>query len=230
MNNYYNDILKKCTVLVVDDEDKIRSKFKQALELYVENVIEASNGEDALDLFYKEKPQIVITDVKMPIMDGLMLTTIIRKANDKIPIVIVSAHSNKELLLNFISLNLVEYLIKPIDFEQLKEVLYKCSKIVDKNGLIEVKITDSCFYSYPNKSLLIENNTIQLSPKEIKLIELLIENRNKLVSKDLIEQTVYEFDQMSESALNNLVLKARKKIGNSRSIVSISGLGFMMPE
>lgn len=229
MNNNYNELLKKCTILLVDDEDNIRRKFKQALELYVEDVIEASNGEDALELFYKEKPQIVLTDVKMPIMDGLMLTTIIRKSNDKIPIVIISAYSDKKLLLDFISLNLIEYLIKPVDFENLKNILYKCAKIVDKNGLIEVKITDDCFYSYASKSLKYKQNSLKLSPKEISLIELLLENRNKLITKEHIEQSVYGVDIMSDSALNNLVLKLRKKIADNKSIVSVSGLGFMMP-
>ena len=146
MENKYKEILKKSTILLVEDEVKLRTKFKSILSIYADNIYEASNGEDALEIFNAKKPNIVITDIKMPVMDGLMLTTLLRKLDDKVPIVIISAHSDKSLLLDFISLNLVEYLIKPVDFEQLNSILLKCAKIIYKNGLIEYRITASCCY------------------------------------------------------------------------------------
>ena len=69
--------------------------------MYVDNIYEASNGQDALDIFNKKKPQIIISDVKMPIMDGLMLTTMIRNINNNVPIVIVSGYSDRDMLLDF---------------------------------------------------------------------------------------------------------------------------------
>lgn len=230
MENKYKELLQKSTILLVDDEVKLRTKFKNILSTYVDNIYEASNGEDALELFNTKKPNIVITDIKMPVMDGLMLTTLLRKLDDKVPIVIISAYSDKSLLLDFISLNLVEYLIKPVDFEQLNNILFKCAKILDKNGLIEYRITPSCSYSFSKKSLLEDNEIISLSPKEVSLIELLIENKNKLVTKEQIEDVVYNLEDMSVSALNNLILKLRKKIGEKKAIISVSSLGFMIAE
>ena len=230
MNKKYKEILKKCTVLLVDDELKLRSKFKSILLTYVDKVYEASNGEDALEIFNIKKPNIVITDIKMPLMDGLMLTTLLRKIDEKLPIVVISAYSDKRMLLDFISLHLVSYLIKPIDFEEFNNIILKCAKILDKNGLIEYQVSKNCKYSFSKKSLLINDAIVSLSPKEVLLLELLIENKNKLVTKEQIEDIVYDFETMTIPALNNLVLKLRKKIGDKNAIASVSSLGFMIVE
>lgn len=230
METKYKDILKKTSLLLVDDEESLRNKFKSVLSLYVDNIYEASNGQDALDIFNKKKPQIVFTDVKMPIMDGLMLTTMIRNINNNVPIVIISGFSDRDMLLEFISLNLVEYMVKPIDFEQLNEILYKCAKAIEKNGLIEYRLNENTVYSFSKKSLLKDNEVITLTPKEVNLIELLIENKNKLVSKEQIEDIVYDMEEMTVSALNNLTSKLRKKIGANNTILTISSFGFMLAD
>ncbi len=230
METKYKDILKKASLLLVDDEESLRNKFKSVLSMYVDNIYEASNGQDALDIFNKKKPQIIISDVKMPIMDGLMLTTMIRNINNNVPIVIVSGYSDRDMLLDFISLNLVEYMVKPIDFQQLNEILYKCAKAIEKNGLIEYRLNENTVYSFSKKSLIKEDEVITLTPKEVNLLELLIENKNKLVSKEQIEDIVYDMEEMSVSALNNLTSKLRKKVGANNTILTISSFGFMLAD
>ena len=213
MKKEYEDILKKTTILLVEDNLELRVKFKNILKTYVEKVYEASNGEEAIELFNKVNPNIVITDFKMPIMDGLELTTFIRRISKYIPIVVVSAYAEKEALVKFTSLNLVQYLIKPIDFEQLNNALDKCAKELIDNGFIEMKLDDDIFYSFSQKSIIKNNQTISLSPNEIKFIELLLNNKRKLVTIDMIEYEVYDNEVVTDSALNNLVSKLRKKIG-----------------
>ena len=85
-------------------------------------------------------------------------------------------------------------------------------------------------YSFSKKSLIKEDEVITLTPKEVNLLELLIENKNKLVSKEQIEDIVYDMDQMSVSALNNLTSKLRKKIGADNTILTISSFGFMLAD
>jgi DNA-binding response OmpR family regulator len=227
MKKKYEEILDKSTILLVDDNENLRKRFKEVLSIYVDTIYEASNGEDAIELYNKYNPNILITDVKMPIMGGLMLTRLVRKLNNDIPIVIISAYHEKELLLDFISLNLIEYLVKPVDFNQLSNVLSKCAKVILDKGLIEVQLTKICTYSYSKKSLLIDNKIISLTAKEISFLELLIKNKNKLVTKNEVEYTVYNSEEMTVSAINNLVLRVRKKIGSSKVIVTINELGFM---
>lgn len=227
MKKKYKEILGKSSILLVEDEDKIRANFKEALLIYSDNVYEASNGEDALELFHANKPDIVITDVKMSIMDGLELTSVIRRLKKDIPIVVVSAYREADDLMKFISLNLMEYLLKPVTFEQLEEVLEKCARGLIEKGLVEYRLSETVCYSFSKKALVSENGLITLSPKEIGLIELLINNRNKLVTKEVIEDTIYDGDVMSVSALNNLTSKLRKKIGTN-VIMSVSNMGFLL--
>lgn len=230
MNEYYKQLLKKVTILLVEDEEQLRKKFKSVLEMYVDTVYEASNGEDALEIFKLKSPHIIITDVKMPVMDGLMLTGIIRELDEKVPIVVISAFSEKGMLIDFISLNLVQYLVKPIDFEQLNEVLLKSAQILEKNGMVEFRLNDDTVYSFSKKILIKGSQNkkhVKLAPKETALLELLIQNKTKLVSKELIEDEVYNMEPMSVSALNNLTSKLRKKIGENK-ILTISGFGFML--
>ena len=228
MENKYTQILKQSTVLLVEDNKGLRKSFKDTLELYVNGVLEASNGEEALAIFNTNNINIVITDVNMPIMDGLMLTTLLRKINSDIPIVIISAYSEKNILLDFISLNLIEYLVKPVDFKQLTTVLNRCAQIISQKGLIEIQLAQNCIYSFSKRSLVLNSKIIPLTTKEIKFLELLIKNKNKLVTKTQVEYEVYDNVDMTTSAINNLVLRLRKKIASPKVIVTINEVGFMI--
>ena len=227
MEKKYKDILKKSSILLVEDNVKLRKTFKEMLLIYVDFIYEASNGDDALEIFSRERPNIIITDVDMPLMNGLLLTNLIRKMNKEVPIVVVSAYNDTNLLLDFISQNLVNYLVKPVDFEQISSVLQSCAKIILEKGLIDVTLTENAIYSYSKKSLIVNDELIPLAPKEILFLELLLKNMNVLVSKETIEADVYNHEFMSASAINSLVSKLRKKIG-ANIITNVSTFGYMI--
>tara|TARA_B100001063_G_scaffold246908_1_gene288456 strand:+ start:16111 stop:16800 length:690 start_codon:yes stop_codon:yes gene_type:complete len=213
MEKKHEELLKKTSVLLVEDNDELRKKFKLILSTYVEEVFEASNGQDAIELFVQKKPNFVITDFKLPLLDGLDLTTFIRKLNKYIPIIVISAYTEKEALVEFASMNLIQYIIKPIDFEHLDHLLKKCACELLENGLIEVHLSENSIYSFSKKHIIKDNGYVSLSPNEIKFLELLIQNKKKLVTLDMIEYEIYENEVFTDSALNNLVSKLRKKIG-----------------
>jgi DNA-binding response OmpR family regulator len=225
----FREILRKSTILLVDDNVELLKKFEEVLILYVDQIYIATNGKEALKLYKEKEPTIVMTDVNMPYMDGLSLSSFIRKMNDEIPIVVISAYSEVDTLLKFVSLNLVEYIVKPINFNQLIEILEKCANRIIAKGLIEFHINEMISYSFSKKTLLsrIDKKLIALSPKEIDLIELLIKYANRLVNKEEIESTLYNYEGMSTPAFNNLISKIRKKIG-AKSIVTVSNLGIML--
>lgn len=125
--------LKKLSVLYVEDDDIIRREFTEILKRLYGNVIVAANGSDALflyDAFYENTSGIdlIISDVDMPIMNGVELLENIRKVNKDIPFIFTTAHSDSEFLLKSISLNVSEYMIKPININELiskVEILFK---------------------------------------------------------------------------------------------------------
>ena len=227
MEKKYEELLKKTTVLLVEDNDELRKKFKLILSTYVEEVYEASNGQEAIDIFIQKKPNFVITDFKLPLIDGLELTTFIRRLNKHIPIIVISAYTEKESLIEFASMNLIQYLVKPIDFDHLNRLLEKCAQELLESGLIEVQLTKNSIYSFSQKHIIKDDTYVSLSPNEIKFLELLIQHKKKLVSLDMIEYEIYENENFTDSALNNLVSKLRKKIG-ADIIKNIPKTGYLL--
>jgi len=227
MKKEYEKLLKKTSVLLVEDNLELRSNFKSVLLTYVDVVYEASDGQEAIDLYMKKKPNIVISDFKLPLVNGLELTTFIRRLNKYIPIVIISAYTEKESLIEFSSKNLIQYIVKPIDFDEMKTVLSKCAEELIHHGLLEVYLNQNTIYSFSQKVLIKNDEYISLTPNEIKFLELLIENKKKVVSLEMIEYEIYENEPFTNSALNNLVSKLRKKIGDD-SIRNIAKTGYQL--
>lgn len=218
-------ILKQSSVLLMEDSEDLRNKFVRLLSLFVGEVYEASNGLEGIEVFKKHSPSIIITDIETPEMNGLDFIKIIRIENKKIPIIITSAYSHKEYLLEAIKMSLVEYLIKPIELDDLTKALASAAKTISEYTLSERIIIDKFEYCPKNKELLVNGKTIRLSKTEGALLDLLILNRGSLVDKNLIEDTIYPNKYMSDTAIKNVVFKLRKKIGTD-IIKTIDKLGY----
>ncbi|QDF28171.1 response regulator transcription factor [Halarcobacter anaerophilus] len=219
--------LKKSSILLAEDEDSLRNSFKKVLLLYVQKVYTVSDGEEALDVYNKYKPDIIITDLKMPKLNGLDLIKIIRKENENIPIIVTSAYTDQSFLLESIKLSLVEYAIKPLREINLSQLLERCAEILLKNSKTIIDFGKNGFYDYNNKTFSFQGDIILLTNKEIDFFELLLANRGTLVTKNDIEDKLYIYDEVPPSALKNLVFKLRKKL-KADIIKTISKLGYMI--
>ena len=219
-------ILKSSSVLLIEDDGRVREKFNRLLSVYVNKVYEASNGETAFDIYNKNKPCFIITDIEMPDINGLDFIETLRKKNDKVPIIITSAHSNKEYLLFSIKLQLIDYLIKPIVQDKLFQALEEAAKIIKKTTLLNViKISDEIIYNPINKTVNVFNTLVRLTVSENKLLELLLLNRGNVVTKEMVEEKIYIFKEMSDTALKNIIYKLRKKLVKD-VIKSVDKLGY----
>ncbi len=219
--------LNKSSILLVEDEEQLRESFKKVLLLYVDEVFTASNGEEALELYKKHNPDILITDLKMPKLNGLELVKIIRKENQEIPIIVTSAFTDQNFLLESIKLSLVEYVVKPIREANLSELLEECAHRLLKNSKTIIELAPEAFYDYDNKTFLYKNKTILLTNKEVEFIEILLAHKGTLVTKHEIEDKLYIYEEAPPSALKNLVFKLRKKL-EVDVIKSVSRLGYMV--
>lgn len=223
----YEIKLSKSTILLAEDDEKVRESFKRILLLYVGNVYTASNGEEALELYEKHNPDILITDLKMPKLNGLDLIKKIRKENENIPIIVTSAFTDQNFLLESIKLSLVEYVVKPIREANLSKLLEECAKNLLKNSKTIIKLLENTFYDFDNKTITCKNQNILLTNKEVEFIEILIAHRGNLVTKQEIEDKLYIYEEAPFSALKNLVFKLRKKL-NIDIIQTVSKLGYMI--
>lgn len=226
MNKELRRILKSSSLLFIEDDARIREKFTRLFGVYVNKVYEASNGEKALEIYKKNKPSFVITDVKMPEMDGLEFIEILRKENEQIPIIITSAYSNKEYLLLSIKLQLIDYLIKPIIHNELLSALEKVATILKKITLLSIiEISDGIIYNPADKTISVYDVVKRLTSTEDKFLELLLINRGNIVTKEMVKDKIYIFKEMGNTALKNVVYKLRKKLIKD-VIISIDKLGY----
>ncbi|MDD3465712.1 MAG: response regulator, partial [Campylobacterales bacterium] len=115
------------SLLYVEDETAIREQFERLLKRVVKDVKSAANGEEGLELFKSYKPDVVMTDIKMPKVNGLEMSRGIREINKTVPIIITTAHSEFEFLVEAIGIGVSDFLPKPVDTENLISTLQKKS-------------------------------------------------------------------------------------------------------
>jgi PAS domain S-box-containing protein len=127
-NQDYFFYLKKTTVLYVEDDDSIREELEYFLGKKVQKLYVAKNGEEGLNLYKEFKPELIITDIQMPIMNGVKMIKAIKEIDPNVPTVIATAFNDSDFLFEAIKLNVLGYLVKPINLYSLSETLYKISK------------------------------------------------------------------------------------------------------
>lgn len=120
---------KKLSILFVEDEKEVQEAALNVLERYVDHILVASDGEEALAIFKEKRPDIVITDIKMPVMDGLALTKEIKELGDT-PVIVISAFDNEEFVSEAARLGVETYLLKPIDIQLLLASINRCIELL----------------------------------------------------------------------------------------------------
>lgn len=225
MQEKYNFILKNSIILLAEDEKNVRQSFAKVLLLYVGSVIEAGNGEEALSLYYEKKPDIIISDIKMPKLNGVKFIKKIRENDRDIPIIVTSAYTDKDFLLESIKLSLVDYIVKPIRESDLIRLLESCADLLAQKNQTIVHINEQYIYDFTNKILKHKDAVLYLTNKEIDFFEILLAHKGNLVTRQTIEDKLYIYEEAPPSALKNLVFKLRKKIGNDL-IKTVGALGY----
>ncbi len=220
------NILKSLTILYAEDDLIIQESITRILKMFFKEVFIANNGNEALEIYQNNKPDILMLDYVMPYLDGYQTAKIIREVNKKIPIIIVSAYTDKDKLLNAIELNLIKYLEKPILHETLINVFDSVILFLEENNLLLIKLDENTSYSFITKSVIKNNQEIILTKNEILFLELLLDKPNQLVTKELIETHVFK-ESVDENTLRNMVYRLRKKL-DLEIIVTIKDLGYLI--
>lgn len=222
------DILKQLTILYLEDDDDVRINISETLSCFVKKVYSTTNPIEALELYNNRNINIIISDIDIPQMSGIEFIKEIRNQNINIPIVILTAYKTEEYLLESIPLHLEKYLVKPISYEELKDTLINCVERLDDLQMIDIMFENNITYSYYNKTLIdTTNNSIKLPFKERLLLDLLIENKNKLTFYEEIEQVVWEGNPLNKLSLKTIINNLRKKIG-AKHIINHSEIGYRL--
>ncbi|EAJ7694401.1 response regulator transcription factor [Campylobacter jejuni] len=215
---------KELIILVVEDEIKTRESLINVLSERFSKVIGAQNGDEGLKKFKKFKPDLVITDIAMPIMDGLDMVREIKEISDDVPIVVLSAYSEKERLLRSIDIGIDKYLIKPVDIEELFKVL-DClvGEKIEANML--VKISEEYQFNKTKRTLIHNGKEIVLTKKELAFISLLLKQPGVLVLHEDIKKNVWIGEHVSDTAVRTFIKRVRDKVGED-FIKNVPSLGY----
>jgi two-component system alkaline phosphatase synthesis response regulator PhoP len=230
----------KPSVLLVEDEENLHEALKMNLELEGYSVTSAYNGIEATKAVQNEYFDLIIMDVMIPEIDGFSVTQNIRLTNTEVPILILSAKGSSEDRVTGLKKGADDYLTKPFNLEEL---LLRVQKLIRKNKQLQERSTVGDSYSFgghtidfrAQEALTVKGEKIQLSKKEAMLLKLLIENKNEVVPREKILQSVWGYNVYPTTrTIDNFILNFRKYFEadsrNPQHFHSVRGVGYKYAE
>lgn len=221
------DLLKNFIVLYVEDEGMVRRSAVEYLTRVCKNVLEAKDGKEAIKLWREQKPDIIITDINMPRLNGIDMASYIRAHDKDVQIIIATAHSDTEYLLKAVELQLVKYIIKPITKEKLIGALEKSMELIEDKSKFNLALSPTAQYNAYEKLIYDNGKEVKLTKKETLFLDLLAHHHTRVVKYEEIENAIWAYEGMSQDAIRSLVRGLRKKVPEN-SIENVSGSGYKL--
>ena len=199
--------LKERTVLYIEDDIDVLQNISTLLENYFSDIYAAPNAEAGYELFLKGSVDLLLVDIELPGINGIELIKKVRKIDKDIPIIIISAYTKTDYLLESVELKIDKYIVKPFTTKKLYALLEKLDTIFqDENSIIlksgvQINLNDS--------SIHFEDEQHNLTPKELQFLQLL--HVNQFVHYEAID-AIWEDTPPSESAVRSFIKALRKKL------------------
>jgi len=223
-------------VLLAEDESVASEILGFYLNTIFDEVIIAEDGLKGLELYKKsirdnKKIDLVLTDIKMPNMDGIEMLENIYALNKNQKFIIVSAYKDEAMLLKSINLKVLGYFIKPLNVDNIMKMLIKA-----KNEVLEdqrkdsgiIQINDIYTYNMQSK-LLYENDTlVKLSKKETGALDILMHNRNNIVEIDSFKKVLWENKKTLDATFRTVMKRLKDKLKTKDFITSRKGQGYII--
>ena len=226
----------KANILLVEDEENLHEALKLNLELEGYEITSAYDGNEALQAIKDEYFDLIIMDVMLPRIDGISVTENIRLHNNEVPILILSARTTSADRVLGLKKGADDYMAKPFNLEEL---LLRVNKLILKNKKLLDKETVGDTYEFGNNKIdfkaqeatLWNKQHIELSKKEAMLLKLLIENKNEVVTREKILQSVWGYNVYPTTrTIDNFILNFRKYFEqdsrNPKYFHSVRGVGY----
>ncbi|MBU3013138.1 response regulator [Poseidonibacter lekithochrous] len=218
---------KNYTILYVEDDEGVRTINSRFLNRMFNKLYEAKDGEEGLALYKKYHPDIILTDIQMPKIDGITLSKKIRKTDQITKIIISTAFSDKDYLLEAVELRLEKYIIKPLTSRNLIPALTKAVQSLEKEKEIKIELGEDFYFDNTTSLFYFHEKVLELNKKELLFLKLLVLNKKRVVSYEEIEQYVWEDEYMSLNSLRTTIGFLRKKIPFN-CIKNISNMGYKL--
>ena len=232
--------IARANILLVEDEENLHEALKLNLELEGYEITSAYDGNEALKAVKDEYFDLMILDVMLPHVDGITVAETIRLSNTELPILILSAKNTSADRVLGLKKGADDYMVKPFNLEEL---LLRVEKLIRKNKQLQDKENIGETYQFGNNIIDFKAQTattfskemIELSKKEAMLLKLLIENKNEVVTREKILQSVWGYNVYPTTrTIDNFILSFRKYFEkdtrNPQFFHSVRGVGYKYSE
>jgi two-component system alkaline phosphatase synthesis response regulator PhoP len=231
---------KKPSILLVEDEENLHEALKLNLELEGYEVSSAFDGAAAIKAIQSEYFDLLILDVMLPEIDGINITETVRLQNLEVPILILSAKNTSADRVLGLKKGADDYLTKPFNLEEL---ILRVQKLIEKNKKLQDRSSIGDTYNFgkntvdfkAQEAITKSGEKVQLSRKESMLLKLLIENKNEVVPREKILQSVWGYNVYPTTrTIDNFILNFRKYFEddsrNPKYFHSVRGVGYKYSE
>jgi DNA-binding response OmpR family regulator len=217
---------KDISILFVEDDFSIRTETKELLAEIFSIVHIAVDGKDGLEKyldFHKTNDKyfdLVLSDIKMPNMDGIDLVKAIYKENPKQIVLVLSAHNESEYLMELINIGIRQFILKPLEYNNFLDVIFKINKDIyfeknEEKASDLIKLAQNLFWNKKTEELIDNNCVVKLTKKELILISLLLKYPEKTCDIDEIISMMWldDIDKNPDiTNLKNIISRLRKKV------------------
>lgn len=221
-------------ILIVDDEAGVRELLGDALRIAGFETSTASDGMSALTAIRNKKPDLLIIDINMPLMDGFELVERLRSTGDNTPALMLSARADRADVTRGLTLGADDYVTKPFGLEEL---LLRVKAILRRSQISTSSSTDLICgpikLDEASHTVTFAGELVDLSPTEFRLLQVLVDNKNRVLSKSLLLDEVWGITFESESTVADTYISyLRKKLHRDgfEGIKTIRGVGFVIQE
>jgi len=218
-------------ILLAEDEAALGQIVKESLETKGFTVCLCSDGAEALETYYKEKPQLLILDVMMPKKDGFTLAREIRMQDADIPIIFLTAKSQTQDVVEGFTLGGNDYLKKPFSMEELIVRIKNLLQTNQHNEASEMSIGDYQFLFKQQTLRYKEEDTVALTHREAHLLYHLYNNKNQVLDRSIILKKLWKDDDFfSGRSMDVFITKLRKKLKKDENvqIINVRGYGYKL--
>lgn len=214
------------TILVVDDEMRMRKLVGDYLKKQGYRVLEAADGRQALEVFEREKPDLIILDVMMPEYDGWAVCREIRKTS-QVPIIMLTARGEEEDELFGFDLGADEYIAKPFSLKILGARLQALLRRLETSEQ-PIRRYDGLEIDEPGRNVYVNGEKVELTPKEFDLLLYLADHAGKALTRDQILNAVWSYDYFGDTrTVDTHIKRLRLKLGEQNELIqTVRGVGY----
>lgn len=231
INKKWGDFVAR--LLVVDDEEKIRSMIKKYAVYEGHEIVEASNGFEAIEMCQNRSFDLIIMDIMMPELDGFSACKEIRKMSQT-PIIVLSARGEEYDKIHGFDLGIDDYVVKPFSVKELMmriQAILKRTNAMNEQGK-EILVFEGLSIDFTGRIVMVDNQVVDLSPKEYDLLFFMVRNRGIALTRERLISEVWGYDYFGDDrTLDTHIKLLRKRLGEyQKFIVTLRGVGYRFEE